>query len=101
MGGFQLCDVTASSHTLSTEFLGCSSKSWPPYPASPEKVNSKSRRTGAGGSVRFGDQWEPWGIEQATTKQEKDGKKTKMANFDRLVSLSSRQTLYTVLRPSS
>ena len=31
MGGFQLCDVRASSHTLSTEFLGCSSKSWPPY----------------------------------------------------------------------
>ena len=30
VGGFQLCDVTASSHTLSTKFLGCSSKSWPP-----------------------------------------------------------------------
>ena len=35
MGGFQLCDVTASSHTLSTEFLSCSSKSWPPYPPAP------------------------------------------------------------------
>ena len=31
MGGFQLSDVTASSHTLNTEFLGCPSKSWPPY----------------------------------------------------------------------
>ena len=31
MGGFQLCDVTASSHTLSIEFLGSSSKSWPHY----------------------------------------------------------------------
>ena len=32
MGRFQLCDVTASSHTMVTVFLGCSSKSWPPYP---------------------------------------------------------------------
>ena len=31
MGGFQLCDVTASSRTMVTEFLSCSGKSWPPY----------------------------------------------------------------------
>ena len=30
MVGFQLFDVTASSHTLSTKFQGCSTKSWPP-----------------------------------------------------------------------
>ena len=31
MGGFQLFDVTASSHTMDTQFLGCPSKSCPPY----------------------------------------------------------------------
>ena len=33
MCGFQLSDATASSHTMVTEFLGCPSKSWPPYPS--------------------------------------------------------------------
>ena len=31
MGGFQLFDVTASSHMMDTQFLGCPSKSCPPY----------------------------------------------------------------------
>ena len=31
MGGFQLSDATGSSHSLSSEFLGCPSKSCPPY----------------------------------------------------------------------
>ena len=42
MGGFQLCDVTASSHMMVTEFLGCSSKSWPPYRPCPIKFASKN-----------------------------------------------------------
>ena len=37
-GGFQLSDATGNSHTMVTEFLGCPSKSWPPYRCTKESA---------------------------------------------------------------